>query len=183
MMMERKVIAIAVVLVAVVGVSGYALLLGSIGTTQVPPPNEPPGDETIIITAGDVVLWAEAEYWQDFMPSDDPSHPFFAVIRVNITNNGNTTIENLGALRTTIYYNDTLTPFVTLNLTQAIQTLVPITVSPGESVVIEYINDRSTVFSPTIDEGTGLYSQVLFRWGSGQEAILTTTPTELYFTF
>lgn len=182
-MADSKFVAIILVLIMAVGMTGAFFLLGSMDLTQVPPPVKPPSDQRIVITSGNVVLWAEAEYWQDFMPGDDPYNEFYTRIRVNITNNGDSVIENLAALRTTIYYNGTVTPFVTLNLTQSMWTLVPIVVQPGESIIIEYTNDRSSIFSPTIEEGTSLYSRVLFRWGDGQETILTTSPTELYFTY
>ena len=182
-MADRRALAVMIMVVATVGITGVLFFYGSVDLLQVPPPNEPPTSDENVVTIGDVVLWAEAEYWQDFMPGDDPDNPFYTLIRVNITNNGDSTIENLSALRVTIYYNGTVTPFVTLNLTQAMYTFVPIAVPPGESVIIEYTIDRSTVFSPIIDEGTGLYSQILFRWGNSQETILTTSPTELYFTF
>jgi len=101
-MIDRKIIALVVMLIAVTGVGGLALLLGNTDPNQVPPPNEPPTNQIDIVTSGDVVLWAESEYWQDFMPSDDPSHPFYCVIQVNITNNGDSIIENLAAIRTTM---------------------------------------------------------------------------------
>ncbi len=182
-MADRRVLPVIMVIIATVGITGVMFFYGNVDLSQVPPPNEPPTSERNVVTYGDVVLWAEAEYWQDFMFGDDPDNPFYTLIRVNITNNGDTTIENLDASRVTIYYNGTVTPFVTLNLTQYMWTFVPIVVPPGESVIIEYTNDRSTVFSPTVEEGTSLYSRILFRWGNDQEAILTTSPTELYFTF
>lgn len=172
-----------VLVTAIVGVTGLSLLLGGSAFPQVPPPNELPAGEIPPTEIGDVVLFAEAEYWQDFMPSNNPNHPFYVRILVNITNNGDSTIDYLSALRTTIYFNGTFNALVTLNLTQAYLTFVPITVRPGESVVIEYINDDATIFSPSITEGTVLYSRVLFVWGAGNEAILTTSPNELNFTF
>ncbi|MHA2374347.1 MAG: hypothetical protein ACXAEB_15180 [Candidatus Thorarchaeota archaeon] len=70
-----------------------------------------------------------------------------------------------------------------MNLTLGIQTFVPIVVQPGESIIVEYINNRNEIFSPTVDEGKGLYARVLFQWGVGEETILTTVPSELEFTY
>jgi hypothetical protein len=149
----------------------------------VPPPVTPPGDEQEIVVAGDLELWAEADFWQDFMPLVPPEGPpFYTLIRINITNTGSSALEHFDAPRATIYFNDSFEALVTLNLTLGMQTFVPIVVQPGESIVVEYINDRSEVFSPTIDMGTGLYSRVLFQWGEGEEAILTTLPSQLYST-
>ncbi len=182
-MIDRKFLAVVIVVLAVVGIGGAATILGTPLLEQVPPPDELPGTQTMAVTSGDVVIWAEAEYWQDFMPPVDPDPPFYVLISVNITNNGNTSIEDLRAPRATIYFNGTFTPLVTLELVQTIETLVPIVINPGQSFVITYMNDRSSIFSPTIEAGTGLYSRILFIWGDGNEAILTTVPAGLSYTY
>jgi len=183
-MPDRRLVAIFIVILTVGSVSGLVILFGNPMLSQIPPPAELPSDQTHVFTSGNIVVWAEAEYWQDFMPVVDQDHSFYTSITVNITNIGNYTIEYVSAIRTTIYFNGTTTPFVTLDLEQAYQTFAPITISPNESVIIEYTNDRSRVFSPTIDEGTALYSQILFKWiDNAHELVLTTSPTELFFTY
>ena len=58
----------------------------------------------------------------------------------------------------------------------------PTQIGPGESLVLEFTNDRESIFSPTIEEGVVLYSRILTRWGYGIEEILTTPPSALGYT-
>jgi hypothetical protein len=138
----------------------------------------------MIEVAGDLVLSAEAVYSQDFMPAIPPEGPpFYSFIRINITNNGATTLTDMRAPRATLYFNNTLDPFVTLNLTMAIDTFVPVEIAPGESEIIGFLNDRSKIYSPTIEEGTGLYARILFVWSGLHSHILTTAPSSVLYTF
>lgn len=182
-MTDKKTIIASFLVIAVIGVGVSAALLSNVVPQQVPPPDSLPDETVDIVTSGDLRIWAEAVYWQDFMPSVPPEGPpFYTVITVNITNDGDVTITDIFAPRVTIYYNSTFNALVTLNLTTVNQYFAPLSVSPGESVEIEFTNVRSTIFSPSIDEGTALYSRVLFHWENG-ETILTTVPTELSFTY
>ena len=154
-MLDRRIVSAAVIFCAISGVLFISLyiqdLFQVLPPEQVPPPESAPGLEPIVYRDGDVELWAEAEFSQDFMPAIPPEGPpFYTFIKINITNHGNSTISNLGASRATVYYNDTLDPLVTLNLTSAIQYFKEVEIRPGESRVMEFINDRSEIFSPTI---------------------------------
>ncbi len=182
-MVDKKIIVSGILVVSIVGVGIIAVLLNEPSLRQVPPPNTLPDDEIQIVSSGGLLIWAEAEYWQDFMPTIPPEGPpFYLVIRINITNIGDSIITDIFAPRVTIYYNSTFQSLVTFNLTTVLQYFAPLSISPGESTVIEFTNDRSTIFSPSIEEGSVLYSQVLFSWEGGNEAILTTTPNGLQFT-
>jgi hypothetical protein len=184
-MIERRLAALGVLIIAVVGIGGYVVFFGSAPISEVPPPDTPPLEGTrIIVSAGEVVLWADAEYCQDFMPMvPDTGPPFTAVIRVNITNGGITVLDNVNAPIVTLYYNGTKDALVTLSLVQMTDSPAPIVINPGETRVVTFANNRTEAFSPSIAEGTSLYSRVLLRWGIGQEVILTTCPSRLFFTF
>lgn len=181
---DRKILAGFLIIVAISGTGIAAILLNVSTPYQIPPPSTPPGNEIQITTAGQMDVWAEATYTQNYMPSVPPEGPpFYSFISINITNNGNVRVSGISAFRITIYYNDTLNPLVTLNLTSAVVYIQPINVGPGESIVVDFINIRNEIYSPTIDEGTGLYGRILFTWENGQEVILTTIPTALLFTY
>ncbi|UCE09036.1 MAG: hypothetical protein JSW61_08565 [Candidatus Thorarchaeota archaeon] len=184
--MERKFVASALVVIVLATTGMLSLYLASLGpgSADVPPPDSPPGSEVIIVTEGDLVMWAEAEFSQDFMPVVQPEGPpFHVLIRINVTNIGDSTVIHPWASRTTLYFNGTSNPLVTLNLTSTILTFAPIEIRPGESHILEYINVESEVYSPDIDEGTGLYARVLFHWGVDNQTILTTAPAPLGFTW
>lgn len=178
-MIDRRVLLASLLIISIVGVGIFAVLLNS-NNYQVPPPSNLPDGEIQIVTSGDLQLWAKAEYTQDFMPVIPPDGPpFYCFITINITNIGENTIDDLGASRVTIYYNSSFEALVTLNLTTAYNYFAPLSVRPGESIAVAFINYDS--FYPTIDEGTVLYSRVLFHW-SGGESILTTAPSALLYT-
>jgi hypothetical protein len=177
---NRKIIASIIILVTVLGVSVYVLLSG---TPQVLPPSSPQGEDPYILVSHDLEIRAEAIYWQDFMPAIPPEGPpFMTVIWVNVTNTGNLTVDNFEAVRLTIYFNNTGMPLVTLNLIPTTDWIDWPQIGPGESLVLEFTNDRSSVFSPIIEEDTLLYSLILVRWGAGVEGILTTPPSALGYT-
>jgi hypothetical protein len=184
-MAAGKTTAIGIILVAVIGlgVVGVLINLSFSNPLQIPPPGEPPGDEMEPIVKDELQAWAEAVYWQDFMPmvpAEGP--PFYTVIRINVTNTGITTVTNFHAVRVTIYFHNSSLPLVTLDITSTIQYLIWPEVKPGASVEFEYTNVRDSIFSPTIEEGAVLYSRVLTRWENGSEMVLTTPPSELGYT-
>jgi hypothetical protein len=184
--LERRIVGSILVVIVLAGIGMLSLYFTSLGqgSLTVPPPADPPGRDLVIVIKGDLVLWAEAEFWQDFMPIVPPEGaPFHSLIRINITNNGESTLTNFWAPRVTLYFNETLDSLVTLNLTTAIETFAPVEIAPGESVVIEYINERNEIYSPDIDEGTGLYARVLFIWNDVYSSILTTAPSPLEYTW
>ncbi|MHA2143363.1 MAG: hypothetical protein ACXADC_18285 [Candidatus Thorarchaeota archaeon] len=185
-MTAGKTTAISIILVAVIGlgVVGVFYSLSLLDSYQVPPPAEPPGEELEPIVRDDLLASAIAVYWQDFMPiapSEGP--PFYTIIRINVTNTGNTTVTNFHAVRVTIYFHNSSLPLVTLDVTSTIQYFVWPEIRPGESAEFEYTNVRDSIFSPTIEEGAVLYSRVLTRWENGNEMILTTPPSPLEYTF
>ncbi len=184
-MSTKKIITVSIILVAVVGLGifGADLLVADSNPLQVPPPPEPPGEEPESTIACDLEAWAIAVYSQDFMPAiSEEGPPFYTVIWINVTNNGNTTVTNFHAVRVTIYFYDTNLPLVTLEVDSNIQYFVWPEIRPGTTADFEYINKRDTIFSPTIEEGTLLYSRVLTRWENGNEMILTTPPSPLLYT-
>ena len=173
-----------IILVTVLGLGVIGIIqFSQFGFFQVPPPSFPPGEDPDIIVSHDLEVWAEAMYWQDFMPSfSEEGPPFFIIIWVNVTNTGNTTVSNFEAVRTTIYFHNNSMPLVTLNLILGGEWSEWPQIGPGESIVLEFTNDRSSVFSPIIEEDTLLYSLILIRWGVGIEGILTTPPSALGYT-
>ncbi len=182
-MLDRRFVAtIAIVVTAIgVGAVGVVLNVSQTNPLQVPPPLSPPGDSVDTIVSHGLEACAEAVYWQDFMPMiPEEGPPFFTVVRVNVTNTGNATVSDLRAIRMTIYFDDSMVPLVTLNLT-LVGDLPEI--GPGENVVLEFTNSREQIYSPTIDEGTRLYSRVLVTWGDGIEMTLTTPPSPVLYTY
>ncbi|MGY5853803.1 MAG: hypothetical protein RTU92_09575 [Candidatus Thorarchaeota archaeon] len=182
---QRLVAAVLVVLVlGGVGVLSYSLNALTLGSGHLPPATTAPGPDSEVITDGDVELWADSEFWQDFMPAVPPEGPpFYAVVGINITNNGDTKIVNIGVAQATVFFYDTGQPLASLNMTTVNYYFAPIEIGPGESIYIEYINSRSEIYSPTLEEDTMLYARVLFVWGDGNQQILTTPPAALLFTF
>ena len=179
-MTDRRVLGIVVFVVCVVLGLGVARLFVNL-SFQVPPPSHLPGADPEIIVTDELTAWAKAEYWQDFMPIVGPEGPpFFVVVTVTVTNTGNSTISSFEVPRVTIYFNGTRIPLVTLNL----RVVEPDTceIGPNETIVVKLANDIETIFSPTIEEGTTLYSRVLTRWESGNEMILTTPPSKVFHT-
>ena len=184
-MSAKKIIAISTILVAVIGlgVIGAGFFVPGYNPLQIPPPSEPPGEEPEANTQNGLEAWAEAIYWQDFMPgSSSENPPFYTVIWVNVTNTGSTTVTSFHAVRVTIYFYNTSLPLATLDLTSSIQYFVWPEIRPGETVSFEFTNVRDSVFSPTVEEDTLLYSRLLTRWENGSEMILTTPPSALLYT-
>ena len=180
-MTDRRVLAIVVFVVSIALGLGVARLFLSL-SFQVPPPSHLPGADPEVIVTDELTAWARATYHQDFMPAiPEEGPPFFVVVTVSVTNTGNSTISNFEVPRVTIYFNGTRIPLVTLNL----RVVEPDTckIGPNESIVVRFVNDRETIFSPTIEEGTALYSRVIARWGDGSEMILTTPPSRVFYTF
>ncbi|MFX0108407.1 MAG: hypothetical protein ACFE7R_09000 [Candidatus Hodarchaeota archaeon] len=128
---------------------------------------------------------ATAVFWQDFMPSiPEEGPPFYLVLRVNVTNMGNGTIFGLDMPRVTVYFNNTFTPLHSFHIDPGVaccddENAVP----PGETLILEFTNRREAIFSPDLDEGTGLYARAVFIWETDGEAILTTPPNALSFTY
>lgn len=180
--------AVIVILVTVLGIGaiGTILNLSLSGPLQVPPPLVLPTEIPDTIASHGLEVFAEAGYWQDFMPTiveegvSVEGPPFYTAILVNITNNGNTTVSDFEAVRMTIYYfNNSNIALITFRLTLVGDSLQ---IGPGENIVLAFTNDRGSIFSPTIDEGTNLYSRILVSWGDGIEEILTTPPSALGYT-
>ncbi|MFW9976177.1 MAG: hypothetical protein ACFFDQ_12975 [Candidatus Thorarchaeota archaeon] len=180
-MTDRRVLGIIVFVVGIVlGLSVARLYINL--SFQVPPPSHLPRADPEIIVTDELTAWARATYQQDFMPIIRPEGPpFFISVTVSVTNTGNSTISSFEVPRVTIYFNGTRIPLVTLNL----RVVEPDTfeIGPNETIVVKLANNRETIFSPTIEEGTALYSRVLTRWGDGSEMILTTPPSRVCYTF
>ncbi|MHA2208854.1 MAG: hypothetical protein ACXABV_06760 [Candidatus Thorarchaeota archaeon] len=185
-MTARKTTAMAIILAAVIGLGAVGVLinLSFSDPLSVPPPAEPPGEDSEPVIKDGLSACVEAIYWQDFMPEiPDEGPPFYTIIRINVTNTGNTTVTNFHAVRVTIYFYNTSLPLVTLNLVSNIQYFVWPEIRPGETADFEYTNVRDSIFSPTTEEGAVLYSRVLARWENGSEMILTTPPSPLEYTY
>ena len=162
-MPDRRYVAISVILIATVGF--IAVIINS----------------SVFYPSG-FVASAEATYWQNFMPMvPEEGPPFYIVVYVNITNIGSERITGLEIPQVTVFYHSTGQFLVTLSLHQIIS--VWSEVGPGQSILVQLTNDRDTIFSPTIEEGTLLFSQVLLRWGNGSYFVLTTPPSKLLYTF
>ena len=106
-MLARKITAIGIILVTVLGLGVFGIFLIIINSNplQIPPPSEPPGEEPEIIIENELEAWSEAVYSQDFMsPIPEEGPPFMTLIWVNLTNTGNTTVTYFYAVRVTIYF-------------------------------------------------------------------------------
>jgi hypothetical protein len=166
-------------LVVAVIVSSYTV---AVRWGTVPPPLLPPGDTVEPVAMNDVELSASIYIWQDFMPmigSEGP--PFFVHLRVNVTNMSPSTLSGFNVSRTTIYYGNTISPLVTFSL--VLVEPGEFLVGPGDTVAFSLTNDRTTVFSPDIAEGTLLYATVLVVWADGSTTVLTSPECELEYTF
>lgn len=148
----------------------------------VPPPVEPPTDEMAPIQVDYLVFEAKIIFWQNFMPIIPPEGPpFYLVLEIIVKNYGNIPISDITAIRTTVYYAATTRALHTFKLEpfDSVNNLI----RPGETRKFEYTNDRSTIFSPDLEEGTELYARILVRWESEHEVILTTPLAPVEFTF
>ncbi|MFW9789032.1 MAG: hypothetical protein ACFFE1_15235, partial [Candidatus Thorarchaeota archaeon] len=117
-MIGTKTTTIGVVLVLVIGLMAVGVLINSSfsNSLQVPAPVNPPGEEPEIFTTNGLEAWAEAIYWQDFMPAiSEEEPPFYTLISLNVTNRGNITVTNFHAVRVTIYFYNTNLPLATLD--------------------------------------------------------------------
>ena len=169
-----------------IGASATALILiGPLfgGLEPVPPPDEPPSYVGGNITSGNLELVASAFFWQDFMPSIPPEGPpFYLVIRVNVTNNGNSAVFGLDVSRVSVYFNN-LSLLYTFEIEPAVSCCSDeFSVAPGHTEIFEFTNNRETVFSPEVAEDTELFAQVLLIWDSNGQAILTTPLVPLLYT-
>ncbi len=161
--------------------TGVLLILGT-ASADVPPPASPPTGSVDHIEVNGLRLNASAYYWQDFMPAiPDEGPPFMFIIWITVKNNGNSTVDNIAAIKATLYFAGTLTPLRTFMLTRVDSGAN--STAPGETILMEFTNQRGEIFSPDIEEGTGLYARVLFIWAGNQQAILTTQPSPLMFTW
>lgn len=174
------------VIITIVIASGTAvILLGDFFAfpEPVPPPDDPPSIVVEEITVDDLELVASAFFWQDFMPIvpvEGP--PFHLVIRLNVTNIGNSTVFGLDVLRVTVYFNN-LTPLQTFDIEPGLTCCFDeFSVAPGETEFLEFTNNRETIFSPEVAEDTDLFAQVLFTWDPDGQAILTTATVPLQYT-
>ncbi|MHA2380863.1 MAG: hypothetical protein ACXADS_16450, partial [Candidatus Thorarchaeota archaeon] len=184
MKMERG-ITLVVISVLVVASSAAFLLVGDLfgGLEPVPPPDEPPSEVVDSITADGLELVASAFFWQDFMPSTPPEGPpFYLVIRVNVTNNGNATVFGLDISRVSVYFGN-LTLLHTFDIEPGVECCSDeFSVAPGHTEIFQFTNNRETVFSPEVAEDTELFAQILLTWDSDGQAIITTASVPLLYT-
>ena len=161
--------------------AGAFLILGNL-SADVPPPVSPPTSSVDHIEVDGLRLNASAYYWQDFMPDiPDEGPPFMFIIWITVKNNGNSTVDDLTAIKATLFYSGTLTPLRTFMLTRVDSGAN--STAPGGTILMEFTNQRGEVFSPDIEEGTEFYARVLFTWVGNYQAILTTPPSPLMFTY
>ena len=178
---------IALVLLSILVVAtGTALILGGTlfdGLDPVPPPDGPPSEVVGNITVGGLDLAASAFFWQDFMPSIPPEGPpFYLVIRVNVTNNGNLTVFGLDVSCVSVYFSN-LTLLHTFGIEPGVSCCSDeFSVAPGHTEVFEFTNNRESIFSPEIAEETELFARILLTWDSDGQAIITTASVPLLYT-
>ncbi len=172
----------ALVIILVVIVAGSIVFLSNF-VPPVAPPDEPPSGVAESVIVDDLELSATAYFWQDFMPVVPPEDPpFYLVIRVNATNLRNTTVFGLNVHFVTVYFGDSLIVLHTFKIQPGLSCCFDeFTVTSHSSHLIEFTNDRETIFSPDLEEGIDLYARVHVVWDNG-EAIVTTAPASLDFT-
>jgi len=184
MRMER-VITLVVFSILVVATATAFILGGTLfgGFDPVPPPDEPPSEVVGNITVDDLDLAASAFFWQDFMPSIPPEGPpFYLVIRVNVTNNGNVTVFGLDVSRVSVYFNN-LTLLHTFDIEPGVSCCSDeFSVAPGHTEIFEFTNNRESIFSPEVAEDTEMFARILLAWDSDGQAIITTASVPLLYT-
>jgi hypothetical protein len=170
------------VIIIVVLVAGSLVFLSNL-VPPVAPPDEPPSGEVEPMIVDDLELTATAYFWQDFMPSVPPEGPpFYLAIRLNTTNFGNETVFGLNVQIVTVYYGDSTNVLHTFKIQPGLSCCFDeFTVPSNSSHLIDFTNDRETIFSPDLEEGTVLYARVHVVWNNG-EALVTTPPALLDFT-
>ena len=173
----------AFIIVLVVLVAGSFVFLSDF-VPPVAPPDEPPSGDVEPVIADGLELAATAYFWQDFMPETPPEGPpFYLVIRVNATNHANTTVFGLNVHVVTVYFGDSINILHTFKIQPGLACCFDeFTVPSNSSHLIEFTNDRETIFSPDLQEGTELYARVHVVWDTGQ-ALITTAPVPLGFTY
>jgi hypothetical protein len=183
---DRRLIAVLLAVLVIGGVGLTAVYLGLLNTGLQPvtAPDSPPGSVVDPITVDNLRLTAVAEFTQDYVPPiPSEGAPFHVVVTINITNTGTTNVTDFMAPRLTIYYNNTLTPLVTLPLNISGDWPEWPLIRPGETVELDFNNLPDPIFSPSLDEGTGLYVAVLVSWGGVSDAIIITPPSQLVFLY
>ncbi|MFQ6125577.1 MAG: hypothetical protein ACE5R6_13395 [Candidatus Heimdallarchaeota archaeon] len=148
----------------------------------VPPPDKPPTDDVAPLQVGNLVLEANAVFWQNFMPIIPPEGPpFYVIIEITMRNYGSFPISGFTAIKTTVYFAATKNPLHTFQLEPV--DAANNSIQPGEIRKLEFTNGRSTIFSPDLEEGTKLYTRILVHWASNQAEILTTPLAPVEFTY
>jgi hypothetical protein len=172
----------AMVIIVVVIVGGSLISLSDF-TPPVAPPDEPPSESVESVIVDDLELSATAFFWQDFMPAvPSAGPPLYIVLRVNATNWGNTTVFGLNVRVVTVYFGDSFNVLHTFKIEPGLSCCFDeFSVSPGNSEIFEFTNDRETIFSPSLDEDIGLYARINVEWDNG-EALVTTPLGFLSFT-
>lgn len=173
----------AFIIIVVVLVAGSLVFLSNF-IPPVAPPEEPPSGVVEPVLVGDLELTAAAYFWQDFMPEVPPEGPpFYLALRVNATNRGNTTVFGLNVHFVTVYFSDSVNILHTFKIQPGLACCFDeFTVPSNSSHLIEFTNDRETIFSPDLEEGIDLYARVHVVWDNG-ESLVTTAPVPLGFTY
>jgi hypothetical protein len=174
---------IVVAIIVVILASGSLVFISGI-TPQVIPPQLPPVGEMEPILANDLKLVASVYIWQDFLllePHEEP--PLNLIIRVNVTNLGNATVFGFNVPKVTLYYGESLTSLNTFMTSPGLACCFDeFSIAPGNTEIFQFTNDRETIFSPELEEGTVFYARLLVVWDPDSEAVLTTAPVPLDFT-
>jgi hypothetical protein len=174
---------IVVAIIVVILASGSLVFISGI-TPQVIPPQQPPVGEVEPILADDLQLVASVYIWQDFLllePHEKP--PLNFIIRVNVTNLGNSTVFGLNVPKVTLYYGESFTSLNTFMTSPGLSCCFDeFSIAPGNTEIFQFTNDRETIFSPELEEGTVFYTRLLVEWDPDNEAVLTTAPVPLDFT-
>ncbi|MHA2071898.1 MAG: hypothetical protein ACW985_08945 [Candidatus Thorarchaeota archaeon] len=174
---------IALTVIIVVLTSGSLVFLSGI-TPQVTPPQQPPLGEVDPILADDLELVASIYIWQDFLllePHEEA--PLNLIVRINVTNLGEDPIFGLNVPIVTLYFGESLTSLNTFMTSPGLACCFDeFSIAPGNTEIFQFTNDRETVFSPDLEEGTIFYARLLVEWDPDYEAVLTTSPVPLDFT-
>ncbi|MFW9861470.1 MAG: hypothetical protein ACFFEX_07290 [Candidatus Thorarchaeota archaeon] len=183
MMMKLSRVVYAFIVVLVVLVAGSIVILSNF-TLPVAPPDEPPSQGVEPVIVDDFELTATAYFWQDFMPEIPPEGPpFYLVIRLNATNHANTTVFGLNVRAVTVYFGGSRNVLHTFKIQPGLTCCFDeFTVSSNSSQLIQFTNDRETIYSPDLEEGIDLYARIHVVWDNG-EALITTPPGPLGFTY
>ena len=136
-----------------------------------PPAETTPGQTVDPVTVDNVTFQASVQFHM-FLPHNG-FNTFHFILDVNVTNNGQSTIDNLNATKASVFYENS-----TLLYTFGLEYILYYTLNPSDQRSFTFEEDRDM---PTVLGELGfelLYLRVYLTFGEDSEVILTTPLTQ-----